>query len=104
MISDPTTTPDSRRGRICFAVLVASGGAFVEFGLHRPNGLLWSLAAAVPLTLAINRFFPGPRFDWSSRAVAAAAPSRTLHHAGRRTRVAADDGPLGISPHTQTHT
>ena len=103
MISDPKTTPNSRRGRICFAVLVASGGEFVEFGLHRPNGLLWSLAAAVPLTLAINLFFPGPRFDWSSRAVAA-SPSRTRHHAGRRTRVAADDWPLGISPHTQTHT
>jgi Na+-transporting NADH:ubiquinone oxidoreductase subunit NqrB len=41
MISDPkTTTPDSRAGRICFAALVASGGALVEFGLHRPNGLL----------------------------------------------------------------
>ena len=63
MISDPKTTPDSRRGRICFAVLVASGGAFVEFGLHRPNGLLWSLAAAAPMTLAINRIFPGPRFN-----------------------------------------
>ncbi len=109
MISDPKTTPDSRRGRICFAVLVASGGAFVEFGLHRPNGLLWSLAAAAPMTLAINRIFPGPRFNWSSRVAAAApplrslgiSPSRSRHDAGCPTPVAVDDWSLGISPRTQ---
>jgi hypothetical protein len=106
MISDPKTTPDSRRGRICFAVLVASGGAFVEFGLHRPNGLLWALAAAAPLTLAINRIFPGPRFNWSSRVATddgslGTSSSRSRHDAGWRTPVAADDWSLGTSPHTQ---
>jgi Na+-translocating ferredoxin:NAD+ oxidoreductase RnfD subunit len=106
MISDPKTTPDSRRGRICFAVLVASGGAFVEFGLHRPNGLLWALAAAAPLTLAINRIFPGPRFNWSSRVATddgslGTSSLRSRHDAGWRTPVAADDWSLGTSPHTQ---
>ena len=67
MISDPKTTPNARAGRICFAALVASGGPLVEFGLHRPNGLLWSLAAAAPLTVVINQLLPGPRFGWSSR-------------------------------------
>lgn len=84
MISDPKTTPDSRAGRICFAVLVASGGAFVEFGFHRPNGLLWSLAAVAPLTVVINRFLPGPRFDWSSRDAADVPARRSRHHGGRR--------------------
>lgn len=67
MISDPKTTPDSRVGRIVFAVLVALGAGFVQFTLHRPNGLLWSLAVvhlAVPL---IDRLLPGPRYDWASR-------------------------------------
>jgi hypothetical protein len=64
MISDPRTTPDSRAGRIVFAVLVALGAYLVQFGLYRTNGLLWSLAAcslAVPL---INRLLPGPRHSW----------------------------------------
>lgn len=65
MISDPKTTPDSRAGRILFALLVAAGAYYVQFKLFRPNGLLWSLAAmslAVPL---IDRLLPGPRYDWS---------------------------------------
>src|SRR6185369_1042513 len=40
MISDPKTTPDSRAGRILFALLVALGAGFVHFILYRPNGLL----------------------------------------------------------------
>ena len=66
MISDPRTTPRARAGRIAFAVLVALGGAFVQFGLFRTNGLLWSLALcslAVPL---INRLLPGERYEWNA--------------------------------------
>lgn len=66
MISDPRTTPDSRAGRVLFAVLVALGAGAVQFLLYRTNGLLWSLAAfslAVPL---IDRVLPGRRYDWVS--------------------------------------
>jgi Na+-transporting NADH:ubiquinone oxidoreductase subunit NqrB len=68
MISDPKTTPDSRMGRVIFALLVALGAAFIQFGLFRTNGLLWSLvvcSATVPL---INRWRPGPRYRWSAPA------------------------------------
>jgi enediyne biosynthesis protein E5 len=64
MISDPRTTPDSRRGRILFAALVALGAYAVQFWLFRTNGLLWSLAGcslAVPL---IDRLLPGARYQW----------------------------------------
>ena len=44
MISDPRTTPNSRAGRILFALLVACGAWYVQFRLFRTNGLLWSLA------------------------------------------------------------
>lgn len=44
MISDPKTTPNSRAGRILFAVLVAAGAWYIQFRLFRTNGLLWSLA------------------------------------------------------------
>ena len=66
MISDPRTTPDSRPGRILFAVMVAVGAYVVQFRLFQTNPLLWSLAAcslAVPL---IDRLLPGRRYDWAA--------------------------------------
>jgi Na+-translocating ferredoxin:NAD+ oxidoreductase RnfD subunit len=66
MISDPKTTPDSRAGRIVFAVAVSLGAYYVHNVLFRTNGLLWSLAAcslAVPL---LDRFLPGTRYQWSA--------------------------------------
>ena len=65
MISDPKTTPNSRAGRILFACLVTALAGFIQFGLYRTNGILWSLAIwsmAVPL---IDRLLPGPNYEWS---------------------------------------
>jgi Na+-transporting NADH:ubiquinone oxidoreductase subunit NqrB len=64
MISDPKTTPDSRAGRILFAALVAAGAYYVQFGLFRTNGLLWSLAACSLLVPLIDHFLPGRRYEW----------------------------------------
>ena len=64
MISDPKSTPDSRWGRILFAVLVAVGAAYVQFGLYRNNGLLWSLVACSLLTPMIDRLLPGKKYLW----------------------------------------
>lgn len=66
MISDPKTTPDSRPGRIVFALLVAAGAAYVQFGLYRTNGLLWSLAVVSMLTPLIDRLVPGTKYQWHS--------------------------------------
>jgi len=66
MISDPKTTPDSRIGRILFAVLVAFGTAYVQFGLYRTNGLLWSLALCSLLTPIIDCLLPGTKYEWNS--------------------------------------
>jgi len=74
MISDPKTTPDSRAGRILFALLVALGAGFVHFILYRPNGLLLSLAFLSPLVPLLDRLLPGARYAWR-RAPAAAGPS-----------------------------
>jgi len=65
MISDPKTTPDSRAGRILFALLVAAGAAYVQFGLYRTNGLLWSLALCSILTPVIDRLVPAARYQWN---------------------------------------
>ena len=67
MISDPKTTPESRAGRVLFAGLVALGAVLVQFGLYRPNALLWSLVAVAPLTPLINRTLPGARYVWPVR-------------------------------------
>lgn len=72
MISDPKTTPDSRAGRILFALIVALGAAYVHFVLFRPNGLLWSLALSSPTTPLLNRLLPGTRYQWHSPRVSGA--------------------------------
>ncbi len=82
MISDPKTTPNSRIGRVLFAVLVTLGAGFVQFFLFRTNGLLWSLAVfsmAVPL---IDRLLPGPRYAWS-RPVASDREKGVTYEADR---------------------
>ncbi len=64
MISDPRTTPDSRAGRVLFALLVAVGAGCVHFVLYRPNGLLLALfflSLTVPL---IDWLLPGERHVW----------------------------------------
>ena len=65
MISDPKTTPDSRTGRILFALIVALAALYVQFGLFKPNGPLWGLIVCAPLVPLLDRLFPGIRYDWS---------------------------------------
>jgi hypothetical protein len=70
MISDPKTTPDSRAGRVLFAMLVAFGAAYVQFRLFRTNGMLWALAAASPLVPLLDRVLPATRYRWPREAAA----------------------------------
>lgn len=74
MISDPKTTPDSRAGRILFALLVALGAGFVHFVLYRPNGLLLSLAFLSPLVPLIDRLLPGEHYAWQGNEKAPELP------------------------------
>ena len=67
MISDPRTTPDSRAGRIVFAMLVAWGAWYVQFRMFRTNGLLWSLAAFSLCTPLLDWLLPGARHRWAGR-------------------------------------
>ena len=75
MISDPKTTPDSRAGRIVFALIVALGAGFVHFVLFQPNGLLWSLVLSAPITPLLNRRLPGTRYQWQTPS---ATPAETF--------------------------
>lgn len=65
MISDPKTTPDSRTGRIVFALIVALTALYIQFHFFKPNGPLWGLIACSPLAPLLDRLFPRVRYDWS---------------------------------------
>ena len=78
MISDPKTTPDSRTGRIVYALLIALTALYVQFGLFKPNGPLWGLIACSPLVPLLDRLFPGARYDWSKPTVGHAPVSIPL--------------------------
>jgi Na+-translocating ferredoxin:NAD+ oxidoreductase RnfD subunit len=64
MISDPKTTPDTRLGRVIFALLVAWGAWYIQFRLFRTNGLLWALMLASPLVPLIDLVLRGARYQW----------------------------------------
>ncbi|MBK9306545.1 MAG: RnfABCDGE type electron transport complex subunit D [Nitrospira sp.] len=65
MISDPKTTPDSRTGRILYALIVALAALSIQFGFYNPNGPLWGLIMCSPLVPLLDRLFPGARYDWA---------------------------------------
>jgi Na+-transporting NADH:ubiquinone oxidoreductase subunit NqrB len=77
MISDPKTTPNSRAGRMLFALIVAFGGWFVQFKLFRTNGLLWSLAVCSLAVPIIDLLLPGERYQWRKRALLPPVPTRS---------------------------
>ena len=81
MISDPKTTPDSRPGRIVFALAVSVIALYVQFGLFRPNGPLWGLIVCSPLVPLLDHLFPGIRYDWTtpSTGVLPTPISRQFH-------------------------
>jgi Na+-transporting NADH:ubiquinone oxidoreductase subunit NqrB len=64
MISDPKTTPDSRTGRIVYALLIALTALYVQFGLFKPNGPLWGLILCSSFVPLLDRMFAGARYDW----------------------------------------
>ncbi|MCS6328697.1 MAG: hypothetical protein H8K06_16650, partial [Nitrospira sp.] len=65
MISDPKTTPDSRTGRITYAIFVALTACYVQFGLFRPTAPLCGLIVSAPLVPLIDTLLPGRRYNWS---------------------------------------
>lgn len=69
MISDPKTTPNARAGRMVFAGTVALGAVFVQFGLFRPNGLLWALVCCAPVVPLLDRIFAGTKYAWAQPRV-----------------------------------
>ncbi|WP_257168013.1 RnfABCDGE type electron transport complex subunit D [Bradyrhizobium sp. SRS-191] len=66
MISDPRTTPDSRAGRLLFAISVAVTAHYLTFVMQMRPALYVALIALSPLTLVLDRLIPAVRFSWHS--------------------------------------
>ncbi len=73
MISDPKTTPNTRAGRIAFALMVAIVAYLFRFRLYEPNALIYALILCSPVVPIIDRILPGERFQWR-----APQPTRTV--------------------------
>ncbi len=66
MISDPRTTPDSRLGRLLFALAVALLGHYLGFFMQMRPALYVALIALSPVTVLLNRVIPAKRFEWTA--------------------------------------
>jgi Na+-transporting NADH:ubiquinone oxidoreductase subunit NqrB len=67
MISDPRTAPDSARGRVAHAALVAVTALAWQFGLYANNGLIWAIVLCAPAIPLWDARWPAPRFQWQSQ-------------------------------------
>jgi Na+-transporting NADH:ubiquinone oxidoreductase subunit NqrB len=101
MISDPKTTPNSRAGRILFGVLVATGAAYVQFRLFRPNGALWSLALCSLLVPLIDLVLPAPA-GGRSRAITPFDPKGEFHASAPLIRLRLRPVPVRRARHGST--
>lgn len=81
MISDPVTTPNSRPGRILFALLVTLAAGYVQFILYQPNGVLYALVGCCCLTPLIDRLLPGAMFYWKTPTTGGTSSS-AIHKQG----------------------
>jgi Na+-transporting NADH:ubiquinone oxidoreductase subunit NqrB len=73
MISDPRTTPDSRLGRLIFAVGVALLGHYLAFFMQMRPALYFALIVLSPLILLIDKVIPAERFTWRAPAMQGAS-------------------------------
>jgi Na+-translocating ferredoxin:NAD+ oxidoreductase RnfD subunit len=88
MISDPRTAPDSERGRVAHAALVAAAALGWQFGLYANNGLIWAIVLCAPAIPLWDARFPAPRFQWQSQGGRHESPA--LNPIPDRSRVARD--------------
>jgi Na+-transporting NADH:ubiquinone oxidoreductase subunit NqrB len=78
MISDPMTIPNRRSMRLVYAGIVALAAFTWQYGLFKPNALIWALFVCTPLVPVLDWLRPGQRFGWrggSQRVVSGGATS-----------------------------
>lgn len=73
MITDPMTTPNAKKARILWAVLIGISSFILTEWFYVFTAPLWALFFSAPLTAFFNRTFKAAHFSWASKR-----PNRTM--------------------------
>jgi Na+-translocating ferredoxin:NAD+ oxidoreductase RnfD subunit len=68
MITDPKTIPDSKLGRLIFAIACAVLGGVFHYVFDVQPGFFYSLFVVCAFTPLIDKFLGGERFEWRTRS------------------------------------
>ncbi len=68
MISDPKTTPNTARGRILYAALVAAVAYTIQFIFYQVNGPIIALIMCAPVVPLIDLLLKGRIYQWKQSA------------------------------------
>lgn len=64
MITDPMTTPNSRKGRIIFALLLATAAFYLTTFNHFYAAPIWVLLFMSPLTVLFDKIWKEKKYEW----------------------------------------
>jgi Na+-transporting NADH:ubiquinone oxidoreductase subunit NqrB len=67
MITDPRSIPNSRIGRVVWAICIAGLTFILRNYFFISTAVFWALFALAPLTILIDVFWLAPRFSWQER-------------------------------------
>ena len=68
MITDPRSIPNSRPGRLIWAVAIALLSFILRNQFFFTTAVFWALFALAPLTILLDRCLPATRFRWQDSA------------------------------------
>lgn len=64
MITDPRSIPNSRIGRVVWAICIAGLTFILRNYFFIPTAVFWALFALAPLTILLDVLWLAPRFSW----------------------------------------
>jgi len=69
MVTDPRTIPNSRTGRVIWAMAIALLTFILRNQFFVSTAVFWALFALAPFSILLDRLFPDERFFWESDSV-----------------------------------
>lgn len=64
MITDPVTTPNTRKARIVWATLIAVVAFLLSSEYYVHTAPIWALVFITPLTVPLDHYLKGKKFSW----------------------------------------
>lgn len=68
MLTDPRSIPNSKKGRIFWAISIALLTFVLQNGVYTSSAIFWALFALAPSTIIIDKIWKGKRFNWQKDA------------------------------------